>query len=191
VYFLLLYEVAHFLSHWRQKLIALVLDSQFPALLVFVISHARNRRAIADALLVALVLADCASDSSPLFESIVSGYLLSIRRRHEASRRDQSKAERAQEAMLNCVPELEIGTLLAAVSDSSNSIVDEREQRRSLADEKTRLKRELAQSKSRARKLCDRQREFEAANAAITQQLESAQQIAANSSVREAGAARA
>jgi chromosome segregation ATPase len=201
VYFLLMYEVSHFLSHWRQKLIALILDTQFSGLLVFVISQSRNRLAITDALRVSQILADGfksdrAYEVSPLFESIVSGYLLLNKKRYESARKDKSEVVKLQEEMYNKVTELEvqrdccereISDLKVSVDESSQSILTEQEQKKALREENTQLKTALHQHKMRIKKMTDQIKELEDANVALSQQIETIQRVAANSSVRQAG----
>jgi chromosome segregation ATPase len=201
VYFLFLYEVAHFLNHWRQKLMAIILDSQFSGLLVFVISESRNRRAISDALLASQILtdgfrADCSYAMSPLSESIVSGYLLLNKKRHEASRKEKTEVWKVQEEMASRVMELEVErdccerentNLKVAMGESSSSIVNEQEQRKVVMEENIQLKNVVYQSKEKMKKMAERIRELEEANVALGQQLETIQKACTNSSIREAG----
>lgn len=80
-YFLLIYECSDFLPHFKTKLIDAIADTPFSALLVHVLSDARNRIALTDALRAHYIVAsglqeDIPSQNSPFFESVVSSLLL-------------------------------------------------------------------------------------------------------------------
>ncbi|OHT08011.1 hypothetical protein TRFO_23631 [Tritrichomonas foetus] len=199
VYFLFLYESSHFLAHWRQKLIALVIDSQFPALLVHVISESRNRRAIGDALRSSQILADGMKndiiyETSPMFDSIVSGYLLLNQKRYEDNRKERSNSVQLQDELFSKIMALEverdccekeISTIKESLDQSSAMIQDEQIQRKNMDEENAQLKKSLAASKFRTKKLSEQVKELEGANIALSQQLESMKKNASSASIRE------
>lgn len=201
VYFLFLFEVSHFLTHWRQKLIALVLDSQFPGLLVHVINESRNRRAIGDALRCSQILADglkndCIYQVSPVFDSLVSGYLLLNQKRYSEKRKEKSSINKVEEELKAKLCELEaerdccereIVTLRESINENSSSLEIEQIQRKTVEEENLQLKRALALSRSKAKKLMIQIKEQEDQIVGITQQLETNRKTNATISVREAG----
>ena len=199
VYFLFLYEASHFLRHWRQKLISLIIDSQFPALLVHVITESRNRMAISDSLRVSQILSngmknDVIYEPSPMFDSLVSGYLLINHKRSEAVRKERSNHFQAEDEMYYKINELEvqrdciekeISTYKESLDQSSAIIQDEQNQRKVIDEENSQLKKSLSSIRTKNRKLNDQVKDLENLNIALSQQVEVLKKNSACSSVRE------
>lgn len=201
-YFLFMYEAARFLSHWKQKLMALVLESQFPALVTFVLTESRNRYALADALRASQIIADGFQTAfygplSPMFESLISGYLLLNKRRHESEQRTRSESVKGQEELvhrINAVEverdccERELASLKSCLDENSSSVISEQEQNKSISGENKQLRRQVHQSTRKIRELSTRMKELEDGNLSLAQQLESLQQRSSgSSSSREPG----
>lgn len=199
VYFLFLYESSHFLPHWRSKMIALILDSQFPALLVHVITNSKNRRAIQDALKVMQILADGMKNDvkveySPMFDSIVSGYLLLNQKRYEDNRKERSTFVKTQDELYSKITELEVehdciekemSSMKESLDQSSQIIQEEQIQRKNCDEEIEKLKKSLTISKSKNKKLNDQIKEMDSMNATLNNQVESMKKASTTSCNRE------
>ncbi|KAK8895837.1 hypothetical protein M9Y10_013722 [Tritrichomonas musculus] len=199
VYFLFLYEASHFIPHWRQKMVVLVLDSQFPALLVQVATESRNRRAIADALRASQILADGMKNDinyevSPIFESIISGYLLLNQKRFEDSRKERSTFVRNQDELYSKINELEVeheccekemSSIKESLDQSSAQYQEEQNHRKNIDEENSQLKKTVNSTRARNKKLSDQIKELEAINLNLTQQVEILKKSASSSQIRD------
>ena len=201
-YFLFMYESSRFLSHWKQKLMALVLESQFPALATFVLTESRNRYAIADALRASQILADgfqniVTGPVSPMFESLVSGYLLLNKRRHDSQRKTKSESVKGQEELMSKISaveverdccEKELASLKSWLDENSSSVVSEQEQNKSICGENRSLRRQLHQTSRKIRQMTNRIKELEDGNLSMVQQIDNLQRRSSgSSSAREPG----
>lgn len=80
-FFLFIHSASHFFKHWFTKLRELVIDSQFSALLVHVLSTAQNRRVINDAIIVTHLIMNGINSKmpnldAPLTDTISSGFFI-------------------------------------------------------------------------------------------------------------------
>lgn len=103
-YFLLIFEVSELLPHWKTKLSEIVGQTQFPALLVHVLSESRNRVAIGSAVRAQHIIAsnlekDIESSFSPFFEALVSGIMVINMQKYDNKRKKTTE-------MLNVISSL-------------------------------------------------------------------------------------
>ena len=201
VYFLFLYDASHFLSHWRQKLISLVLESQFPGLITYVLTASRNRCAIADALRTSQIIADgfktdVVFKSTPMFESLVGSYVLLNQRRFESDRKERAENTQVQEELMTKLSELEarrdsyekeIVSARSSVDEHTSSMVAEQEQNRSFTETNAHLKHQLSQNREKIKSLSERLKELEDTNATLAQQVDCLQRRSNQTSLRAAG----
>lgn len=144
-------------------MIVLVLDSQFPALLVQVATESRNRRAIADALRTSQILADGMKndlnyEASPMFESIISGYLLLNQKRYEDNRKERSNFVRNQDELYSKITELEVeneccekemSSIKESLDQSSAHFQEEQVQKKSINEENSQLKKTVNSTRAK------------------------------------------
>jgi len=88
-YFLLFFDSLCIVPQWKDRISDLVLDSQFPMLVVHVLNESRNRLSIKDALRAHYVFTnslekDIDHGITSLNDSIVSAFLLSNRKRYQS-----------------------------------------------------------------------------------------------------------
>ena len=180
-------------------MVVLVLDSQFPALLVQVATESRNRRAIADALRASQILADGMKNDinyevSPIFESIISGYLLLNQKRFEDSRKERSTFVRNQDELYSKINELEVeheccekemSSIKESLDQSSAQYQEEQNHRKNIDEENSQLKKTVNSTRARNKKLSDQIKELEAINLNLTQQVEILKKSASSSQIRD------
>ena len=111
--FLFMFDVSHFIGDWHQSLARVVLDSQFPALIVHVMNESMNRQALEDALIaMQIVTGGLKDDTTPqrnvLFDTIVEGHLFSNKHSHDVSDKANSQLEMIIEGLLTQINELEV-----------------------------------------------------------------------------------
>ena len=111
--FLFMFDVSHFIGEWHQILARVVLDSQFPALIVHVMNESMNRQALEDALIaMQIVTGGLKDDTTPqrnvLFDTIVEGHLFSNKHSHDVSDKANTQLETVIEGLLTQINELEV-----------------------------------------------------------------------------------
>lgn len=86
-FFLFLNEVSHFLASWKNSLIRICLDSQFPALLTHVLHASRNRSSIEDCILCLQIMCGGMLDDkkygkNALFDILTDGHMIANKKLH-------------------------------------------------------------------------------------------------------------
>ena len=200
VYFLFLYDSGHFLAHWKKRLISLVLESQFPALITFVLTESRNRCAVADALRASQIIADGFKTDvvfkvTPMFQSLVDSYLILNQKRSQSARKEKVENLKVQEELMTKLSavesrrdsyEKEIVSVRSSLDDNANSILAEQEQNRSYTEANENLKRQLNQNRERIKVLTEKVKELEDANLSMSKQVECLQRRTNQTSLRAA-----
>jgi FtsZ-binding cell division protein ZapB len=156
-FFRFIFGAARFFKHWTNKLREIVVESQFPALVVNVIESAQNRKTIEDALIVAhIVMTGIRQtsgdvDESP-FSTLASGFAIVNREKHEETISKELQTKTIQNDYLSRIQELEVerdlnahelGRLRGLSEQSSSEIEFSKHKIEGLESEKEILKRKL------------------------------------------------
>lgn len=81
-YFLFIYSIISLQRQWSSQLLQIIAESQFCALLVHVLTHSTSRIILSDAVFASFIISnglnanESLTQTSPLMESLVSGYLV-------------------------------------------------------------------------------------------------------------------
>ncbi|EAY10268.1 hypothetical protein TVAG_046900 [Trichomonas vaginalis G3] len=200
-FFLLLYEVSHFLAAWRSTLIRIAIDSQFPALLTHVLSASRNRSSVEDCILCLQIVCggmteDRKYKKNPLVSILTDGHMIANQKLHEDDKSDDLHIDEITQTLQSQINELEVErdccireleALKVDAAQCSLTIETELDQhkdviekRQKLKDQESRLKNELEEAQTNLEQRL-------ISNKALQQQLQNLQKTTSERSQKEAG----
>jgi chromosome segregation ATPase len=160
-FFLFLFRASHFFPNWLSRLREMVIDTQFPALLVNVVTQGQNRRVIEDSLTVLQIVVSGIKQTSgevdeTLFDSLASGFCVVNRQNSQILAMKDAEAKRVQNECWTHIQEMEVERELMANEISAlqhhsdhdqTEISTNRERIDALGSENELLKKQLSAKK--------------------------------------------
>lgn len=200
-YFLFIFDVSHFISTWRYRLSNMVLNSQFPALLINILNSSRNYSSISDAVNAFYIITSEFKEErdlskTPFFFSLVEGYVLTNRLEFEQQKDHLSEMETLTQELHNQVLQLEVekdlcnkefDQLKNAAEQCSLKLKSEMAQHVNVEQKNKELKDQLHQAQQQIKVLEEQIESGQEANKILTEKYSRLSRINGNTSIKEAG----
>lgn len=180
-YFLFIYQCINFIKQWGQSIVHIIAETQFSALLVFVMTHSTNRSVIYDAVFASYVISNGNLTGrdvpmSPLIDSLVSGYFVMNKRMKEEKEQLVNRYESIQVQMgkkikeISSEKEMICSQLDEVAKEKTHSETIAHTQEQTISVAQMQIQQLEQRLKMKSSRLKDTKHELDEANKTITEQ---------------------